>query len=523
MLRQLRRRRIVQLAALSPAALLAAACAGGGGGQTSVPRQPGGMGAAGSRMEPKGELKTSFGIHMPANLDATQSGFELIFVGVGETLTRLTRDQKPEPWLAERVTNVDPTTWRVTLRPNAKFHDGSPVTAQDVVGSFQRSWETQPAANLFISKDTRVTAVDTTTVDFKLPAPAGAFVNNLATFQFVIAKPGANGSVMTGPYKPVRLDTDAFLQLESFRDHWGGPPPIARVSIRNAPDANARALALQSGDVDMVFGMPPDLIKGLPNDIERAVIPSTRIHYVTLNHARPFFDDRNVRMAFGMGIDRAKVNEVALDGKGAVATNLFPPGAGAEVVPAQATDIGRARQLLDDAGWRVGGDGVRVKDGRRLAFTLYSYPGRAELTPMAVVIQSQLKPLGFDLNIQSVQNITSQLRGGDWDASMISINAAPTGDPLYMFVATLIKGGASAWTGFDNAQLNALVEQMRAELDPARRQALARQGQEIVRAEWPNAYLVGAPLAYLYKKGKVEGFQPHPNDLYYLDSSFWVT
>jgi len=391
--------------ALLVAAVLIVACGGTSRTETVSPGAAGaGSGTAtavgsGVARQPRGELRLAFGIHMPGTLDATKDGFALVFVGVGETLMRINRQLKPEPWLAESVTQVDPTTWRVKLRPQAKFHDGSPVTAEDVAASFRRSWETQPTANTFIPKDTQVQVVDPLTLEFRTARPVGGFLNSLAAFQFVVHKPGTGGASMTGPYRPVRFETDNLLELEAFREHWGGPPPIARISIKLVPDANARALALQSGDVDMVFGLPPEIVKGLPPDIERAVIPSTRVHLVLFNHTRPPFNDPRVREATALAVDRGALNRAVLDGLGAVVSNAFPPSAPFEIVPAQDTDVARARQLLDEAGWRPGPDGGRVKDGKRLAFTLYSYPGRAELTPMAVVIQSQLKALGYDIQV----------------------------------------------------------------------------------------------------------------------------
>jgi peptide/nickel transport system substrate-binding protein len=272
----------------------------------------------------------------------------------------------------------------------------------------------------------------------------------------------------------------------------------------------------------MVFLLPPETAKGLPSDFERAIIPSTRIHTVIFNHARLPFSDRAVREAFALGVDRAALNRVTLEGMGAPAVNLFPQNVGIDVVPAQATDVERARRLLDEAGWRIGSDGVRVKDGKRLSFTLFSYPGRAELTPMAVQIQSQLKPLGFDIDVKQLPYATldaQHFKTGDWDASMLSYGTLPTGDPLYFFNQFLISGGPSNMGKYANSQLDAIVDQMRTETDPTRRTALVRQAQEIVKADVPMAYLVAAPVVYVYKKDKVQGFIPHPNDLYFIDSS----
>jgi peptide/nickel transport system substrate-binding protein len=449
--------------------LLLAACSSGGQNSANNGQTSGGNTA---NRQPKGELRVAYGIHMPPTLDATKDGFTLAFSGMGEMLTKITPDNKAVPWLAESVSQVDATTWHVKLRSNAKFWDGSAVTAQDVATSFRRNWDTQPAANGLISKDTQVTAVDPLTVEFKTPGPVGAFSNMLGAQQFVVHKAGpfgslANTSIMTGPYKPVRFVVDNELQMEAFTEHWGGPPPIAKITIKNVPDANARALALQSGDVDMVFNLPPQLVAGLGPDFERAVIPSTRLHFVLFNHARAPFNDRAVREAFSLGIDRNALNRVALEGLGSVATNVFPPTDGIEIVQAQSTDVNRARQLLDEAGWRMGTDGVRVKDGKRLSFTLYSYPGRAELTPMATVIQSQLKPLGFDMQIQQVPVIGTVLSTSDWDVSMYSNSTLAVGDPLLMFNLNLVTGASGNVGKYSSPRLDQIVDQLRAEVSGA--------------------------------------------------------
>jgi peptide/nickel transport system substrate-binding protein len=334
--------------------------------------------------------------------------------------------------------------------------------------------------------------------------------------------PGADASILTGPYRPTKLTVDTELLLEAFREHWAGPPPIARIQFRWVPDANARVLALQAGDVDMITGLPAEQVKHLPNDIERIVVPSTRVQYVMLNHDRPPFNDRAVREAFSLGIDRNVLNAIGFDDQGVVMTSIFRPGVGQEVVAAQATDINRAKSVLDAAGWVAGSDGVRVKDGRRLAIMLLSYPQRADLTPMATSIQSQLRPLGFDVQTQQVQDSAKALQGGDWDASMYSVNLLPAGDPLYAFNQTLVAGGDWNFGKYASPQMQATVERMRGETDPARRQALSREAQELIKADTPNAYLVASPLIYAYRKGKVRNFTPHPSDLYLIDNKISV-
>jgi len=223
-----------------------------------------------------------------------------------------------------------------------------------------------------------------------------------------------------------------------------------------------------------------------------------------------------------LGLDRAQLNTVGLDGLGAPATSLFPKGAGLEIADIQATDIEKAKRLLDEAGWKMGADNVRAKDGQRIAFTLYSYPGRAELTPIAVAMQGQLKLLGFEIKVQSVQDITAQIKDGNFEATMYSVNSAVTGDPQYLFAASVLKGGAANFGGYENPQMEAVIEELRGESDPAKRQAISLKAQEILRADVPNLYLLSAPIVAAYKKGKVQNFAIHPNDIYFIDRAISV-
>ena len=474
----------------------------------------------------RGELRLALGFDFPAKLDALKNT-HLLPYGLLETLTRQTPENILEPWLAERVTSIDPTTWRVTLREGAKFWDGSAVTAADVIAAFKKNWEAYPDGKGIISPDTRMTAIDPRTVEFTTPDPSGIFPYALSLTNFGIHKPstagGADGSVMTGPYRPTKFTVDNELVVEPFADHWSGIPPIARISIRYVPDPNARILALQAGDVDMLYNFPPEAIKGFGPDIIATATPSGRVDLINLNLQRPPFDDRAVREAFSVAIDRSTLNTVGLDGRGTPLNTLFPPGEGFETVPLQGTDVAQAKRLLDGAGWAVGGDGIRAKGGQRLAFTLLSYPGRAQLTPYAVSIQSQLKPIGIDVQVKEVQNVTDVTKTGDWDATMKSNNMLPTGDPLYELNRLVGKDGGDNVGLYTSPQVEALLAQLRVVLDPARRQELSKQIQGVVKADSPDLFLVVGPITTAYKKGKIQNYTPHPNDSYLIDTGLTVS
>lgn len=462
-----------------------------------------------------GELRIGTGLNIVTSLIASQgqNGFNMITYGAGETLLRLTPEQQLEPWLAEAVERTDERTWTVTLREGVTFHDGSPLTAQSVADSFASSWANLPSAATFVPSDTQVLVQDDRTLTFTTPEPLGSFRYSLASWNFVIHKAPVNDiSIMTGPYRPASLVVDQEFVLERYADYWGGAGALERIRVILLPDANARALALQSGDVDMLTNVSPDIARSLPDDIERVSVPGTRMHHMILNNTRAPFDDRSVREAASLAIDREALVLATLDGQGKAAVNLYPASIGVPLIEAQRTDVAQAQSLLDAAGWAPGADGVRVKDGQRLEVQLYTYPGRAEITQMAVAIQAMLGEVGFAVTVEEVSDIVGTIEGGEFQASMFSIGVQS--DPLYMPAFTLTEKGSWNYGGYRNATIEELVTQLRAEDDPQTRNDLARQVQEQVRADTPTIYLASPPLITAFRQGRVVGFTPNPNDLY---------
>jgi peptide/nickel transport system substrate-binding protein len=479
--------------------------------------------AVGAAGDGGGQLRIAVDDELALAVDATQKAYEVKVWGLGETLTRSTREGKAVPWLAESVKNIDPLTWRVTLRKNARFWDGSPVTAEAVAASFRKNWEIQNDVDPLVSKQTQVSVVDPVTLDFKTPRPTGAFAHQVSYQQFVVHK---NGTVMTGAYRPVAYEPDRSLTLEGFRDHWNGPAPISRIAFTMIPDAERRLNALLTGAADMVYGMPAELLSRVSKaDYEISSIPSKKLIFMQYNLARPPFDDRKVRQATSLAIDRPALLAEVLGGQGAAATSLFPTNVGVEVVPIQSKDVKRAKQLLDEAGWGVGADGVRVKDGRRLAIVIHAAQAAQQIRlmmPLAVAIQKQLQPLGYEVKVEEVTNVLKLAQSGEFFAVMRAINTLPTGDPYYLLRAMLSKEGRTNQGGYSNPRLEPMLEQLYGEMDPAKRQARSREIQQIAGEDAPSAFLVFTPINIIWRRGKLVGFVPGPNNESIIDGSFSV-
>lgn len=464
-----------------------------------------------------GRLRVVAGF-LPATLDPVQDGYSLVQYGMAETLTRVTADAQVEPWLAEGFEALDAQTWRISLRPNATFWDGSPVSAEAVRTSIQHTWATNPAAAAYLDPATELTVVDAHTLEIHLPAALPVLVNNLASFHLQIAVPDAAELTCTGPYQVVEHVAEDRLHLRAFAGHWAGAP-IAEIQLRLVRDANARVLALQSGEADLATEVPPEIASGLGGEIAVISGPSLRLHLMLLNHRRLPLQDAAVRSAMALAVDRDLLNQLTLAGLGTVASSIFPPGVGITTPDELVTDIAAAEHLLDTAGWLRHGDGVREREGTRLAFTLYTYARRPELVPIAISIQDQLRQVGFDLAVQTVEDIVAQLETEDVDAAMFSVNVLPTGDPFYALKMIAATDAAYNYLGYANPALQTLIDRLRSEADPDARADLALQAMELMRADASHLFLLAAPRITALRSGVISGYQHHPNDLYMIDSS----
>ena len=135
---------------------------------------------------------------------------------------------------------------------------------------------------------------------------------------------------------------------------------------------------------------------------------------------------------------------------------------------------------------------------------------------------AQLKPFGYEINIEQVKNIGEQLaQSQDFDAAMYSANMLVTGDPLYIFNQTLVKGGPANYGGYANAELEVMLQQLRGETDPTKRQALSKQAQEVIKTDMANIYLLVVPFIAATSKN-VKGYTLHPSDLYIVDNQISV-
>jgi peptide/nickel transport system substrate-binding protein len=243
------------------------------------------------------------------------------------------------------------------------------------------------------------------------------------------------------------------------------------------------------------------------------------MYQIYLNNRREPFTEVETRRALSLAIDRESLIAHVLAGVGSIATGPFAsfhPFADPTPLP---YDPARAMQLLDSIGWLDQGDGTRARGGQPLAFSLLTYPARPDLVLLATAIQAQLSEIGVTATIRQVESaaITGILDKGDYDASMWTLQMAPSGDPGYILQTVYTSGGDSnPQLGYASPRLDALVAQLSRVSDVAQRFELARQAQAVLREDVPAIDLLSPSFNTLYVS-RLQNFVASPFDHYLID------
>jgi len=385
----LKRREVLALPATAAAAHLALPArgqqGGGGGGVLRI--------AVGSNLRTLDPAKTT-------------NGEEYIFDNlVFSGLTRMREDLRIEPELAESWTYSDDLKeWRFRLRRGVAFHDGRAMTAEDVIASYRRILDpaTGSAPRTNYEMIAAMEAPDPYTVVFRLSYPYGGFADILSDRQAKIVPRGAGDAlatapVGTGPFAFRSYTPGDRLVLARNPDYFEpGLPRFDGVELRIMPEMAVRLAALQAGDIDVVWELPPENVRTLKDNRALRVesVATASWDAAVMNNAIAPFGDARVRRAFHLAVAKPDVVELALFGEGAPTHSPIPPNhpffARDIPVPARA-DPEAARRLLREAGHA---QGVKVP--------LIVPVGRPVRERLGVTLQQLARPAGFDIEIQRV-------------------------------------------------------------------------------------------------------------------------
>ncbi|MCI0752683.1 ABC transporter substrate-binding protein [Teichococcus vastitatis] len=470
----------------------------------------------------------------PARTSATAAG-EALFL-LTDTLVSMDWDQKTvRPGLAESWTvSEDGKLYTFKLKQGVKFCDGKPMTAKDVVYTLNRFID--PALRGPVrwraGKVKEIRAADDFTVEYELQEPFSELLTQLAQYftgivdQATVEKLGDNFGVQgfngVGPYcwQSWQPRQDMVL-TKNPAYNWGSPiyqnpsPQVGRIILRVIPEANTRLAAVQSGQGDVTQWIPYFALEGLKR------IPTVKLqqqpnyfydNFMGFRVDKPVMNDPAVRRAINMAVDKAAINKAVWFGAGEVADSYVNPKALDYSAEAAAKmpklDVEGARKLLDEAGWTMGGDGVRAKDGQRASFLAYAIQQQYN-NGMMQAIQADLRRIGIEMRVQLWDATVAwgKLATQEFDAFIISYPYASATDALALYFPSANRPTPNRMN-WNNPDTDRLIDAAKAAIDPATRAKAIGEAQMILTEQSPWLPLIRQPL-WVMSGQRVEGVRPH--------------
>ena len=444
-----------------------------------------------------------------------------VLASLCDKLVELAPDGSIVPQLATQWTTAeDGRSVTFTLRPGVTFHDGTQFDAAAVKYTIERAL-TLPGSRRKseIGAISGVEIVDPLTVRFLLEAPFSPLVAQFTDRAGIMISPKAAQAagdkfdqhpVCAGPYKFVERVPQDRIVLEKFNEHWDAAHyHFARVTFLPISDATVRYANLQAGQIEIIERLAPTDLALAKQDSRVATAAITGLGYqdITFNVGNgaasdnPFGQDKRLREAFELALDRNAINEVAFAGQFTAGHQPFPPGSPfyAAALPMPARDVARAKTLLAEAG----------QPHPTLKLLV---PTNNELRPVAQMVQAMVKEAGIEIELQSIDLITmlAQARDGKFQADLIgwSGRVDPDGN-LYALLSCKAAGNDGHYC---NPEFDRLLDEARATTDLARRKALYAAATKTLLDDRPMIYLYHQNWLYGLS-AKLTGFTPVPDGL----------
>ncbi|MFF3588880.1 ABC transporter substrate-binding protein [Streptomyces sp. NPDC002387] len=491
------------LTALVTTSVVLTACGSGGGDSGSGAGQP----TSGGTL--------TFAVGSDAGcVDPQQVASNETIYSVRQIVDSLT-DQDPKtgtivPWLAKSWdVSSDATTFTFHLRSGVTFSDGSKLTAQVVKDNFDAVPKLGALGTLaegYLSGVKSTTVVDPLTVKVTFSQPNAQFLQATSTHSLGIESSASvkrtpqqkcsDGVIGSGPFVLKQYVQNQSITLAKRTGYaWGssrwskkGEAYLDKLVFKVVPEAGVRAGSLQSGQVDAISSVGKAneaALKGGQVTLQRRANPGV-VFGLGLNNSRPALKDTRVRQAIVSAVDRQQI-----------ADTVFPTGTQAATsVLAQTTpdytslasdltsDAAKAKALLDLSGWKMGSDGIRTKDGKKLSLTVKWFPNASTNQPALELIQQQLKAVGVEVVLKQLQvtQFAPTLQSGDFDAVWGNVTRADP-DILRSSFSTKLAN----FYHLPASSLDTALSEQAATVDAAKRRQLVTQAQQSLVQ---NAYYV---------------------------------
>ncbi|WP_127751668.1 ABC transporter substrate-binding protein [Devosia sp. 1566] len=455
----------------------------------------------------------------PVSLDPmfTQADANVI-LSIHETLFRLDNAGEVVPAIAESITMIDPLDWEIKIRPNLVFHNGEPINADAAVFTFDRAKRLFEAGEgdltfaLGALKYDHMEKVDDLTVKLVMTAPDPIITSHMVNPELSLLPPKyysehtpeqvAFAPVGAGGYQFVSYRPGEGLVLKAFEKYRLGKPPVDDVVIRAVPEVATRISEMKAGSADLMVGVPADLKADLESSgVNVVVAASYRRLFVAIKQGRhPALADVKVRQAMNYAINCEEMADALLGGMAECSIDLVnPPHQDPNLKP-YAYDPEKAEQLLDEAGWVVGSEGVREKDGVRLSLNFDTTNGSYLMdSDMAQVMAEYWKEVGIEIADLRVidASVSSQMRAQQGAGYRDLMNSSSGPDYTCQGDLLLVQkdSGSNRMSWVDD-KFEAMFVAFNQEFDQSKWTEMCNAAQAYVAEKAPVVWLFTEPTLY---------------------------
>lgn len=551
------RRRVLRMAALGSLGIagagILAACGGGsespttapsggssGSGAGSTPSAEGTPGSGGGEAKKGGVWRMAITAN-PTAYPITAPG-ALTDILVNKTIYNCLVQYRLEGDAIEVVPDLaesweaasDLSEYTFKLKSGVTWHDGQPLTAEDV--KFTMDAVLDPNVNAsgrgVVSSIDSTEVVDDQTVKFVLKYPFASLPIMLGYNKPIVPKHLLEGQdlnepaeflrkpIGTGPFKFQEFVQGSHLAVEANPDYFEGAPLLDGIIFKIIPDGNARVAQVRSGEIDFTVIEPAqiDALSGVDN-VEIRYVPQVNYYFFAINHSSPKMQDVRVRQALVYAINRQAIVDQVLKGHGKVATGPINPLLGPYYnpdVPTYDYDPERAAALLEEAGWTKGSDGILTNaQGEKLTIRFNGPKGYPAMEQVITYAQQEYQKLGIQVTLEIVDWPVhlDMYHNLEYDLLMEWWITPPDAD-LYDHYHS---ESSSNWWAYKNPEIDDLIVKARSEPDEQRRIELYHELQRKLAED--------VPVVYLYYPEEIQAMSTRTKDLPamgYRDALTWM-
>ncbi len=455
----------------------------------------------------------------PAVMDphkATERYTSIFLTNIYDSLISRGDDLSISPNLAESWEQIAPDTWQFHLRQGVTFHNGEPFNSESVKYTLERYIDPDFASpqRTHVRTITGVEIVDDYTVNIITDGPDALLLARMSELFGIMLPPrymaevgdeGLNAHpIGTGPWKFVEWVKNERIVLEAFDDYWRGRPEVDRLVLRPIPEPASRIASLATGEVDLIDAVPTVLIPQLESYDNIDVLPvgTARVFFIILDVTKPPFDDVRVRQALNYALDVESIMAAVARGQGQVVATIIVPGStgyDASIEP-YPYDPERARELLAEAGY---------PDGITVGFD--SFTGSiADHATLAEAIAGQISDAGFNTELTIYDNsVFGPMRANLDTAPMYAYSYGNWALDVSAIVASLNQGHTGYY--YKSAEVDELIDRANQAVDPAERDAILSEIQQVFKDDAPYAYLYQHTT--VYAKNSALDFTPREDEI----------